>query len=193
MSNKLKYREDVFKYFINEMKLEFAAEIGVDTGKFSEHLLDSSLKKLYCIDSWMDNFGSNCRPDYFDEAGEKRFKEAEERLKKFGEKVTFIRKLSLDAVEDFKDGCLDFVYIDGDHSLEGIYEDIRAWTPKVKIGGVVAGHDYKDGPRSGMKDFYGNQLDYKVKTIVDDYIARMGYELGLAGGVIKSWYFVKDK
>lgn len=37
---------------------------------------------------------------------------------------------------------LDFVYIDGDHSYEGIKRDVEAYYPLVKKGGVIGGHDF---------------------------------------------------
>ena len=48
---------------------------------------------------------------------------------------------SLDFVASVPDQSLDFVYIDGDHSYEAVKKDIIAWIPKVKIGGVICGHD----------------------------------------------------
>lgn len=48
----------------------------------------------------------------------------------------------MDAVGQFKDGSLDFVYIDGDHSFENCILDILHWTKKVRPNGVVAVHDY---------------------------------------------------
>jgi len=42
---------------------------------------------------------------------------------------------------NFEDGSLDFVFIDADHSMEAVDEDIRLWEPKVKKGGLVSGHD----------------------------------------------------
>ena len=56
--------------------------------------------------------------------------------------MTLIRKSSLDAASDFEDGSLDFVYIDANHAFEYVVADIAAWTPKVRDGGVVSGHDY---------------------------------------------------
>lgn len=41
----------------------------------------------------------------------------------------------------FPDGSLDAVFIDADHREEAVRADIRAWLPKVKRGGVIAGHD----------------------------------------------------
>merc|ERR1712060_898593 len=42
-----------------------------------------------------------------------------------------------------QDQSLDLAFLDGDHSEEALAADIRAWAPKVKSGGVLAGHDYQ--------------------------------------------------
>jgi hypothetical protein len=57
--------------------------------------------------------------------------------------VTIIRKTSLQAAKQFKAGSLDFVFIDGAHDYDSVCKDIDAWLPKVKVGGIIAGHDYK--------------------------------------------------
>lgn len=49
---------------------------------------------------------------------------------------------STDAAKYVDDHSLDFVFIDGDHSQEGVSADIMAWTQKVRPGGRVIGHDY---------------------------------------------------
>jgi len=49
---------------------------------------------------------------------------------------------SLEAVHQFEDRSLDFVFIDASHEYEDVKQDICAWMPKVKYGGVIAGHDY---------------------------------------------------
>lgn len=43
----------------------------------------------------------------------------------------------------FPDACFDLVFIDADHSYAGCRHDILAYTPKVKPGGLLAGHDYQ--------------------------------------------------
>jgi predicted O-methyltransferase YrrM len=42
----------------------------------------------------------------------------------------------------FPNGYFDFIYIDADHSYNGVREDIKVWTPLVKEGGLIGGHDY---------------------------------------------------
>ena len=48
---------------------------------------------------------------------------------------------------------------------------------EFKIGGIIAGHDYKDGPKSGISDYFGKQLNYHIKTVVDYYGQRYGYKI----------------
>lgn len=52
------------------------------------------------------------------------------------------RMTSLEAVEKIEDASLDFVYIDAVHLYAYVYQDVKAWLPKVKPGGMIAGDDY---------------------------------------------------
>jgi len=203
-NHKNKFRDRFFPLLINEMGLKVGAEIGVDKAGFSRQILEGTkIEKYICIDTWQDDFGSDYKPEYYNKDGNVRFNEARENIKAFignfekpwedSGRAIMLRFASVVAASKIMDGSLDFCYIDGDHSLEGIYDDIKAWIPKVKIGGIISGHDYKDGPKSGINDYWGNQLDYRIKTVVDDYARRHGYKLNVIGGVIKNWWFVKNK
>lgn len=59
---------------------------------------------------------------------------------------TPIREWSDKAAERYADASLDFVFIDAGHSYENAIADIRAWLPKIKSGGTIAGHDYNSAP-----------------------------------------------
>jgi predicted O-methyltransferase YrrM len=50
-------------------------------------------------------------------------------------------KPALDAAKKI-DKQLDFVYIDGLHDFKSVIDDIAAWYPLVRKGGVVGGHDF---------------------------------------------------
>lgn len=61
--------------------------------------------------------------------------------------------------ENYADCSLDFVFIDGDHSYEGVKRDILAWIPKLKIGGILAGDDFSDGDFPGVSAAVGEILE----------------------------------
>lgn len=55
-------------------------------------------------------------------------------------RVRFLEMLSWEAAPLITD-AVDFVFIDGDHSYEGIKRDWKDWSEKMKIGGIIALHD----------------------------------------------------
>jgi predicted O-methyltransferase YrrM len=54
-----------------------------------------------------------------------------------------VQKTSVEAAKDYENQSLDFVFIDADHTYKCVCQDIDAWLPKVRPGGVLAGHDYE--------------------------------------------------
>lgn len=48
---------------------------------------------------------------------------------------------SLVAAERFQDESVDAVFIDAAHNEQDATADFAAWLPKVKVGGVLSGHD----------------------------------------------------
>jgi hypothetical protein len=56
--------------------------------------------------------------------------------------VVLIKKPSVQAAIDCKDMLVDSIFIDGNHSCEGVCTDIDCWYPMLKPGGIMFGHDY---------------------------------------------------
>lgn len=54
------------------------------------------------------------------------------------------KDFSIECAKLFPDNSIDFLYIDARHDRKGVLEDLQTYWPKVKIGGVVAGHDYME-------------------------------------------------
>lgn len=106
---------------------------GVSTCIFAKHV-----RTVYAIDPWIS------RQDYFEipadmmATAEARFDAA----RRVYPNIVKIKGFSVEEAERFSDGELDAVYIDGDHSEAAFRADHAAWFPKVKQGGLIAGHDY---------------------------------------------------
>jgi predicted O-methyltransferase YrrM len=65
--------------------------------------------------------------------------------------VTPIQMESIAASKLYVNEQLDFVFIDASHEYANVIEDIKHWLPKVKKGGVLAGHDYNNPSYAGVK------------------------------------------
>jgi hypothetical protein len=44
----------------------------------------------------------------------------------------------------FDDESVDVIFIDAGHTYESVKNDIVSWLPKIKKGGVISGHDYRE-------------------------------------------------
>ncbi len=60
------------------------------------------------------------------------------------ETVSMVQATSVGASRQFVDGSLDFVFLDADHEYDAVTADIAAWWPKIRHGGILAGHDFSD-------------------------------------------------
>lgn len=115
------------------------AEVGVWRGAYSKELCEHNPSvHLYCVDAWRvhDAYRDVRRQDRLDES----YLFAQNVVAPYH--TTFIRDFSVEAAKRFAPESLDFVYIDANHRYEAVVEDLAAWIPKVRSGGVVCGHDY---------------------------------------------------
>jgi hypothetical protein len=123
-------------------------EIGVYKAEHAESLLSHlDIKQLYLVDPYelyreyeegKAHYGVDQDPL------ELARNEARERLAPFEDKITWIFKKSSDSLVDIPDE-LDFVYIDGNHDEAFVREDILAFYPKLRPGGILGGHDFYNG------------------------------------------------
>jgi hypothetical protein len=56
--------------------------------------------------------------------------------------LTVERTTSREASHGFENESLDWVFIDAEHTFDHVLDDVRHWLPKVKLGGLISGHDY---------------------------------------------------
>jgi cephalosporin hydroxylase len=95
--------------------------------------------KCYCVDTWK---GSAEHTEYDVIKNEELYEVFLKNTEPISSYINAIRKPSVEAANDFQDDSVDVVFIDGDHDYEPVKNDIAAWLPKVKSGGIICGHDY---------------------------------------------------
>ncbi|WP_235954649.1 class I SAM-dependent methyltransferase [Cyclobacterium salsum] len=110
------------------------AELGVDHGDFSRRILDiNQPAKLHLIDVWK----SERYPEHlFHKVIQKFQTEIKEG------KVVINRGLSTEVVDQFPDQYFDWIYIDTVHDYRITKLELEEYKPKIKDGGIIAGHDF---------------------------------------------------
>jgi hypothetical protein len=83
----------------------------------------------------------------------------------FMNKINFINKKSIDAINDIEDNSLDYIFIDGDHNYEAVVQDLKNYYSKVKTGGIFAGHDIgSQGVQRALSEFLPKLGITEVRT-----------------------------
>lgn len=161
------FPRSAIKYSIKGKNL-IGAEIGICRGEHSRSILNhADIKKLYLVDSYKSFDGT-----------EKDMNLMKRRLKKYSNKLEFIKKDSSEAIKHIPNN-LDFVYIDGNHTYKYVKEDIKNYYPKLKNGGILAGHDfnYMDGSDNGV-----------IKAVVE-FATKNNLAINF---IPPDWWLVKD-
>ncbi len=172
-------RATVLIELLTPLRPSAGAEIGVQAGDTSFQLLRGlpDLQRLYCVDPWTyypDYEHDRCPKDktggqwpsqpLLDAARDLFYRRLAE--DGFADRVVVLPLMSRDAAPHVADGSLGFVFLDPNHSYEYVREDIQLWTPKVRQGGLIAGHDYRNpwNPRWGVTEAVDEAFPQGVKT-----------------------------
>jgi hypothetical protein len=165
---------------LKELKLPLiVAEVGVAEGRFSLDFLKAGVEKLYLIDAW-EALNQKGDGGFGKEWHDDNYNGMLSRIDPFKRKVNILRGLSYEMSEEIKDNELSMVYIDADHSYDGVKRDLNAFYSKVKSGGIIAGHDYTNS-------------DYGVFQAVAEFCKEKNYTPILIpeNGNDSSFYFIK--
>jgi len=177
------------------------AELGVKQGSFATATLEGwpSCEKYYLIDIW------ETQENYVDIANvpqqvqDKFYLETLGRTKKFEGKRVLLRNFTSDAVQYIPDSSLDYVYVDARHDYCGVMEDLTLYWPKLKIGGVMSGHDWKYANEVNGQDWSicgnGSVFPGAVRGAVEDFVRNtygsIGDRIVVTNEPWASWALVK--
>lgn len=117
-------------------------EIGAFKGKstcFIAAGIGSRPMQFFTIDTWYN--------DKIEEERKDVFPEFLANIKPYKDKIEPLRGYSYDVRKTWpEERKIDFLWIDGDHSYEGVKRDIQDWLPLVKKDSFICFHDYRDAP-----------------------------------------------
>lgn len=162
---------------------EKGVEVGCRKCEYSEQLLINCpfLESLVCIDPFTKN--AELEDPYVS------MNTAYRTIDKYKSRAKIVVGESPQVSSQFEDESQDFVYIDALHDYNSVKADIDAWYPKVKVGGILYGHDYNPEKWSGVvravKEFAKEQ-DYKFELIS----VATPYDHNLDQGE-QSWFIVR--
>ncbi len=128
---------------VEQYKPEHALEVGSWKG-LSSSIIARHAAVLYCVDTWR---GAPDEQDMTHEAGQRDVFQvfcSNMGALNLQDKIKPMIMTSDQARKIFVPDHLDFIYIDGDHTYESVAWDLD-WWGQLKVGGVMAGHDYDAG------------------------------------------------
>ena len=157
-------REQEVGKLIARYNCKIGYEIGVSGGHTYRHILDTckKLKEWHGVDIWEPSEGYEVRPNGVEWDHEGNYKKVVKIAEQYKDKAFIHRMTSEEASKEVEDESIDIVFIDADHSYEGVKNDIIYWAPKVKSGGVICGHDYGldrfPGVKKAVLEFFDEEL-----------------------------------
>lgn len=173
--------KDLLEWF-KDLNFTRGAEIGVEAGIFAQEICTTNPQlTLYCVDPWK---AYKAYKEHSTQAKlDSLYEETISRLKGYNARI--IRGFGEETYKFFDDESLDFVYIDGNHEFLHVTQDLVNWSPKVKKGGIVAGHDFRRNSKIYINDVKDVVPAYAyAKRISPWFVLREPVEAS-------SWFWVK--
>jgi len=152
---------------VNERMFKRIIEVGVYKGRFCGGLnwVCPHITNYIGIDTWADFHN----PEYLEENMAKMTNE--DWIEAYLEccrstmvypQIKLIRANANDVAKIIPNKSVDMVFIDADHSYEAVLNDLKVWTPKVRRGGIMSGHDFikhHTGVKRAVIEFFGDRVD----------------------------------
>ena len=154
------YSGAVKNFPTNSHFVEIGSFLGKSTSYMAVEIINSHKNiKFDCIDHWVGSEEHNDGTSWeFDFDVDKLYEKFLENIKPAKSAINPVRKPSLEAVKEYEDNSIDFIYIDASHDYDNVLADLRAWYPKLRTNGVIAGHDFPHPPVCmAVKDFFGDK------------------------------------
>jgi predicted O-methyltransferase YrrM len=164
---------------IEEINAKNMIEIGIAYGYHSEFILNKNKNINYIgIDPYKGHYDEN---DCFAEDVKKLFekenqqeafdvlyKTVKSKMKSYGDRFKIIRSKFKDCQDQIEDNSIDLIFVDGDHTYDGVIADLEvSWKKINKNGGILCGDDIgQSRVKKACDDFFkAKNVEYKLESI----------------------------
>lgn len=129
-----------------------------------------------CVDPWEDGGPDLRDTPYYQKLAHPVYDTFLDNIKPVRHVITPLRMNSVRGAQQFADGEIDFLMLDGDHSYTAVCEDLAAWMPKMKKGSVIAGDDYLwEGVQQAVDEAFGAKVNAVIKKRHKNYRESVAY------------------
>ena len=119
---------------------DVAIDLGTSQGR-SAVILSLAAKKVHTFDLFEDVFAEEVDGDIQLWQTRGHSHENVKRSLSLFSNITVNKSDTADGASSFEDETVDFVFVDANHTYDGVQRDYRAWWPKLRKGGVMVFHD----------------------------------------------------
>ena len=167
---------DLVDHLFGQQETLVGLEIGVASGWTMNHFLQNLPNlKLTGIDPYIGYMDGS--KEITQEMLDAQYWAAQDNISDFAPRGKILRGYSQDFVNSFEDESLDYIFIDGDHSYEGALTDCELFFPKIKNGGIFAGHDWSlAGVQKAVNEFKDRNGSPNIRIVEVDV-----------------WYWIKNE
>ena len=158
-------RKEMIKYYSNKISNPKILEIGVFKGDFLDYLVKECSATIDAVDLFegITCSGNEDGNNVVDCDVGKSYLELLDKYKEVPN-IKLHSSNSIGFLQSQEDNTYDIIYIDGDHSYDGVKKDLINSASKIKNGGYIMGHDYEMNMNKA-KHVY----DFSVKQAVDEF------------------------
>lgn len=139
---------------VNGNAVEVGSYLGASACFLAKGLATNPSSRLYCVDTWNN--------DAMSEGTRDTFSIFMRNTTRFSKIISPLRGRSVDVSANFRES-IQFLFLDGDHSFEGISSDWASWSRYLVPGAIVVLHDI--GWAEGVQRHFDHTISHRLKNV----------------------------